>query len=200
MDQELLSDTFVELADTMVADFDVIDLLHLLTDRSVQLLGASATRVMLADPRGHCAWSPPPAKPSACWRCSSSKARRDPAWRPSAPGSRDRTRPETRAATLATVHPSCPAGRLHLRERPPDAAARTSPRRPQPVPRPARPFDPADLRIGQALADTATIGLLHERNLRRAGIVSEQLQVALNSRVGVTLQVLPFQCSARVPF
>jgi hypothetical protein len=37
------------------------------------------------------------------------------------------------------------------------------------------PTDPADLRIGQALADTATIGLLHERNLRRAGIVSEQL-------------------------
>src|SRR5438477_4819214 len=52
MDQELLSDTFVELADTMVADFDVIDFLHLLADRSVQLLGASAAGVMLADPRG----------------------------------------------------------------------------------------------------------------------------------------------------
>jgi hypothetical protein len=45
------------------------------------------------------------------------------------------------------------------------------------------PFDPADVRIGQALADTATIGLLHERNLRRGEIVSEQLQAALNSRV-----------------
>src|ERR1700728_4483278 len=52
MDQELLSDTFVDLADTMVADFDVIDFLHLLSDRSVQLLGASAAGVMLADPRG----------------------------------------------------------------------------------------------------------------------------------------------------
>jgi hypothetical protein len=51
MDQELLSDTFVELADTMVAGFDVIDFLHLLSDRSVQLLGASAAGVMLADPR-----------------------------------------------------------------------------------------------------------------------------------------------------
>jgi hypothetical protein len=28
MDTELLSDTFVDLADTMVADFDVIDFLH----------------------------------------------------------------------------------------------------------------------------------------------------------------------------
>ena len=52
MDGELLSDTFVELADTMVADFDVIDFLHTLTERSVQLLDAAAAGVLLADPRG----------------------------------------------------------------------------------------------------------------------------------------------------
>src|SRR5579863_8583223 len=52
MDTDLLSDTFVELADTMVADFDVIDFLHLLTDRSVALLAASAAGVVLADQRG----------------------------------------------------------------------------------------------------------------------------------------------------
>src|SRR5450432_4696318 len=52
MDADLLSDTFVELADTMVADFDIIDFLHMLTDRSVRLLAASAAGVMLADPRG----------------------------------------------------------------------------------------------------------------------------------------------------
>src|SRR5579871_5879906 len=52
MDTDLLSDTFVDLADTMVADFDVIDFLHLLTDRTVRLLGASAAGVVLADPRG----------------------------------------------------------------------------------------------------------------------------------------------------
>ena len=45
------------------------------------------------------------------------------------------------------------------------------------------PFDPAELRIGQALADVATIGLLHERNVRRRETVAEQLQGALNSRV-----------------
>jgi hypothetical protein len=44
-------------------------------------------------------------------------------------------------------------------------------------------LDPADLRIGQALADVATIGLLHERNVRRRETVAEQLQAALNSRV-----------------
>jgi len=45
------------------------------------------------------------------------------------------------------------------------------------------PLDPAGLRIGQALADVATIGLLHERNVRRRETVAEQLQAALNSRV-----------------
>ena len=85
MDSELLSDTFVELADTMVAEFDVIDFLHLLTDRSVALLGASAAGVVLADPRGELrvaaasseetmtpSGSPPvsvPASPST-WRSS----------------------------------------------------------------------------------------------------------------------------------
>ncbi len=34
MDTDLLSDTFIELArDTMVADFDILDFLHMLTDR-----------------------------------------------------------------------------------------------------------------------------------------------------------------------
>src|SRR2546430_14880633 len=52
MDGQLLSETFVELTDTMVAGFDVIDFLHVLTDRSVQLLEVSAAGLLLGGPRG----------------------------------------------------------------------------------------------------------------------------------------------------
>ena len=52
MDGQLLSETFVELTDTMVADFDIIDFLHVLTTRSVELLDVSAAGLLLADPRG----------------------------------------------------------------------------------------------------------------------------------------------------
>lgn len=52
MDSDLLSDTVVDLADTLVAEFDVVDFLHMLAGRSVTLLGASAAGVVLADPRG----------------------------------------------------------------------------------------------------------------------------------------------------
>src|SRR6201993_5367876 len=52
MDGQLLSATFVELTDTMVADFDIIDFLHVLTMRSVELLDVSAAGLLLADPRG----------------------------------------------------------------------------------------------------------------------------------------------------
>ncbi len=63
MDSELLSDTFVDLADTMVADFDIIDFLHMLADRSVRLLAASAAGVVLVDPRAaSCALRRHPAR------------------------------------------------------------------------------------------------------------------------------------------
>jgi len=37
--------------------------------------------------------------------------------------------------------------------------------------------------VGQALADVATISLLHDRSMRRTDTLNEQLQTALNSRV-----------------
>ena len=42
-----------------------------------------------------------------------------------------------------------------------------------------------DVALGQALADIATIGLLQERAVRQSGLIAEQLQTALSSRIAI---------------
>lgn len=50
--QALTTTAFVELVDTLVGDFDVIDVLTGLTGRCVELLGVAAAGVLLADEHG----------------------------------------------------------------------------------------------------------------------------------------------------
>src|SRR5438876_2779841 len=50
--EAMLARTFVEMADTLVADFDVVELLTLLTDRCVDLLDVEAAGLMLIAPEG----------------------------------------------------------------------------------------------------------------------------------------------------
>jgi GAF domain-containing protein len=50
--ETLLADTFLKLADTLIDDFDVIDVLSTLSARCVTILGAAATGILLADPHG----------------------------------------------------------------------------------------------------------------------------------------------------
>ncbi len=48
---EWLARTFVELADTLVADFDLIEFLSMLADRCVELLGTAEVGLVLVGPR-----------------------------------------------------------------------------------------------------------------------------------------------------
>ena len=50
--QARLADVFVEMADTLVDDFDVIEFLHVLAGRCVELLGVSAAGLLLTDQKG----------------------------------------------------------------------------------------------------------------------------------------------------
>jgi transcriptional regulator with GAF, ATPase, and Fis domain len=184
MDTELLSDTFVELADTMVADFDVIDFLHLLTDRSVALLAASAAGVVLADPRGELRLAAASSEQAGLLELFQLQNDQGPCLECF------RTGLPVTASDLAGPAPRWP--------RFADAASRSGFAAVEALPMRLRdqvigalnlfraepgPLEPAGLRIAQALADVATIGLLHERNVRRRETVAEQLQAALTSRV-----------------
>jgi len=184
MDTDLLSDTFVELADTMVADFDIIDFLHMLTDRGVALLGASAAGVVLADPRGElrvAAASSEEAGLPELFQLQNDQGPCLECFRTGRPvTATDLTGPDPRwprFAQAATQAGFATVEALPMRLRGQVIGALNlfgaGPGR----------FDAADVRTGQALADVATIGLLHERNVRRREAVAEQLQAALNSRV-----------------
>ena len=184
MDAELLSDTFIGLADTMVADFDVIDFLHMLTDRSVALLAASAAGVVLADPRGELRVAAASSEAAGLVELFQIQNDQGPCldcFRTGRPvtasdlTSADQRWPRFAAAAVQAGFRTVEALPMRLRDQVIGALNLFG----------ATPgsFATADLRIGQALADVATIGLLQERSLRRTEILAEQLQGALNSRV-----------------
>ena len=50
--EDLLARTLVQLADSLVDDFDVVELLTLLVGRCVEVLDVSAAGLMLAGPEG----------------------------------------------------------------------------------------------------------------------------------------------------
>jgi GAF domain-containing protein len=183
MDGQLLSEAFVELTDTMVADFDVIDFLHVLTSRSVELLEVSAAGLLLADPRGELrvvAASSEAARLLELFQLQSDQGPCLDCFRSGRPVAAvdlgaDRRWPRFAAAAGQAGFTAVQALPMRLRDQVIGALNlfRATP----------GAFDPASVRIGQALADVATIGLLHERSMRRSDTLNEQLQTALNSRV-----------------
>ena len=52
--EQRIVETFVELADTIVEDFDVIEFLHRVSERCVELLDCQEAGVLLADSAGFC--------------------------------------------------------------------------------------------------------------------------------------------------
>jgi GAF domain-containing protein len=186
MDGRLLSETFVELADTMVVGFDVIDFLHMLTDRSVRLLDVSEAGLLLADPRGELrvvAASSERARLLELFQIQSDQGPCLDCFRTGQPvavadlGAATRRWPRFAPAAQEAGFAAVQALPMRLRDQIIGALNlfRATP----------GVFDLADMRVGQALADVATISLLNERSLRRSETLNEQLQTALNSRVTI---------------
>lgn len=188
--EQLLADAFVGLADTLVDDYDVIELLDRLVAYSVQLLAADAAGIMLVDSHGRlrvvassseesdwteimqiqadegpCIDCVRTGRPVTVTDLDTAAAR----WPRFAAALRERTTGDHRR--YRSVH----ALPLRLRR---EAIGGMNLFHTHPGPLPE-----ADLRLGQALADVATIGILQERAIRRGEVLTEQLQNALNTRV-----------------
>ncbi|MHA5050718.1 GAF and ANTAR domain-containing protein [Streptomyces sp. SD15] len=184
MNQRLLAKTFVELADNLVADFDLIDFLRLLTDRCVGMLGASAAGVLLADRDGELrvmAASDEQVRLLELFQLQNDEGPCLDCFRTGAPvivanlsGEADRW-PRFVAAAHRSGFRSVQALPMRLRDEVVGALNlfHATP----------GPFDPDVTPLAQALADVATISLLQQRTAHRSTVLNEQLQSALNSRV-----------------
>jgi transcriptional regulator with GAF, ATPase, and Fis domain len=178
-----LADVFVEMADTLVDDFDVIDFLHVLAQRCVQLLGISAAGLLLTDGQDSLQVVAASSERTRllelfqlqtdqgpCVDCFRTGRAVSVADLPAA----GRWPRFTAAATdvgFGAVH-ALPMrlrteviGALNLFDTNPGT------------------LDAGKRRVGQALADVATIGLLQQRAIHRRDVLTQQLQTALNSRV-----------------
>ena len=182
--ERLVATTFVELADTLVDDFDVIDFLHTLASRTVELLDASAAGIMLADQRGGLqvmASSTEEARLLELYELQNDEGPCLDCFRSGLPVAHD---------NLPAMRSSWPAFTERLQELGFKSA--------QALPMRLRsetigalnvfrhssgPLTDADLRLGQAMADVATVGLIQERAIAARELLAEQLQTALNSRV-----------------
>lgn len=176
---------FVDLADTLVDDYDIIDLLDRLVAHSVRLLAADAAGIVLADAQGTLRVVASSSEDAQLMELLQVQNDEGPCLEC------------YRTAAAVSVPDLTEAGhRWPLFER--AAAERGTFRSVHAVPLRLRgnavgalnlfhshpgALPPDDLALAQALADIATIGLLQEQAIRRGEVVNEQLQNALHSRV-----------------
>lgn len=179
-----LARTFVELADTLVADFAVVDLLTRLADRCVEALDVETAGIMLAAPDGHLRVMASSSETmrvlelfeiqtqeGPCLDCHHTGlpvANQDLA---AVDGRWPRFTAEAVAAGFHSAHAlpmrlrGTVIGALNLfRAGSGEMAA-------------------ADFEVAQAFADVATIAILQHRAAHEAQVINEQLTHALNSRV-----------------
>ena len=180
-----LARVFVEFADTLVDEFDLIEFFQLLASRTAALLDESPVGLLIADPRGRLefmAASDENVKLLELFQVQNQEGPCLDAYLSGTPViNADLRTAESRwpafaARAVAAGYRSVHAFPLRLRQEKIGAmnvfSATTGGR-----------LEDSDVQIVQALADVAAIGLLQQRAISRAELLTEQLQGALNSRI-----------------
>lgn len=179
-----LSKVFIDVADTLVAEFDLIEFLHRLTEHAAVMSGAGAVGLLLADHHGtlrFMASSNESGKilelfqlqhsEGPCLDCFHTKEPVVNADRRRASDRWPRFAPRAVEVGFQSVH----AFPLRLRDQVIGALNIFGSEDTR--------FEPDEVLLVQAIADVGTIAILQERNLSRAEALTEQLQGALNSRI-----------------
>ncbi|KAA0096702.1 ANTAR domain-containing protein [Mycolicibacterium sp. P1-18] len=181
---ERLAGAFVGLADTLVADYDAIELAQQLIDNSMELLPISAAGILLGDARGALHLFASSSEESRLLELLQVEADVGPCL--DAYRSGEAVHVENLAATSAQwpafAQRAAEYGfravvALPLRLRTERIGALNL------FLQDTGPMQQADVAVGQALADVATIGIVHQRLLSRSEQVNQQLQTALNTRL-----------------
>jgi GAF domain-containing protein len=185
VDVEKLAQTFVSLADTLVDDFDVFELLHMLTSRCKELLGAAATGLLLADSEGRLqvtVASDEGARLLDLFQLQNDEGPCLECFQTGQPvGAQPLELAESRwpafaPAALEQGYTSVLALPLRLRGHVIGALNVFGDEHDEPT-------SDAFVPIAQALADAATIAILQDRLARDQTVLADQLQIALSSRV-----------------
>jgi GAF domain-containing protein len=185
VDEERLARTFVELADTLVADFDLIEFLHRLVERCVQLFALPAAGLLFADAGGELAVMASSSEEAHLLELFQVQSNEGPCldcYRTGLPVSHPdlaaaaRRWPRFAPAAIQAGFAAVQALPMRLRDEVIGALNLFGAT-------PGAVLDPAAMPVAQALVDVATIGVLSERAIQHQETITTQLQTALNTRV-----------------
>lgn len=179
-----LVDTFVELADTMVSGYDVVDLLHRLVTRCAQTLNVAGVGILIPDAEGILEVVASTSERSQLISllqlsedqgpCLDAYHSGEPVTVLDIAGIQDRW-PRFAHAAGELGYRWMHAIPLRLRD---EVIGSLNLFGDQPA-----ALDADDAMAARGLADIATIGILHERAFREADLARRQLQHALDSRI-----------------
>ncbi len=182
--EQRIVETFVELADTMVDEFDVVEFLHRVVERSVVLLGCEESGILLADASGALRVMASSSERAEALELLQSQNDEGPCFecfhRGAPVFSEDLTNdigrwPKFAPAALQRGFGSVQAVPMQVRG---ETVGALNFFRGE-VGRLAE----EDIRLGRGMANIAAVALLQERSVREAHGVVAQLQGALSSRV-----------------